>query len=293
MNQKNWPWWRNNPIDLQQARQHLREKLAQDGFETPGNTSLTLLKHTLNQPKSWLLSHGDYQLSPQENSTLQTSLNALLQGVPLPYVLGHWEFYGRTFQVTPDVLIPRPETELLVEKAIKYAGRVLKPCIIDVGTGSGAIAVSLAAELPRATILGVDLSFNALRVAQLNAQRLCQSKIHFFQGDLLTPFRGPFDLICANLPYIPRNTLPNLAVSRWEPRLALDGGESGLDAIRKLLKQAQTRLSPSGVILLETESSLGPETLAAAQAVFPNAQHRLIQDLASHDRLVEIHLNTS
>jgi release factor glutamine methyltransferase len=293
MNRKNWLLWRNKPIDLQGTRQHLRIKLTQGGFETPGNTSLILLKHALNQPKSWILSHGDYQLSPHEDSTLQKSLNALLQGMPLPYVLGYWEFYGRTFHVTPDVLIPRPETERLVEKAIEFAQGFLKPCIIDVGTGSGAIAISLAAELPGATILGADLSISALRVAQTNAQHQCQLNIHFIQGDLLTPFSGPFDLICANLPYIPRNTLPNLAVSNWEPCLALDGGETGLDAIQQLLRQAQTRLSPSGVILLETDASLGHETLAAAQRAFPKAQHRLIQDLAGHDRLVEIHLKTS
>lgn len=293
MNRKNWLWWRNSPINLQQTRQHLQKKLAQVGCETPGNTSLILLKHALSQSKSWILIHDNYQLNSQENHTLQTSLNALLQGLPLPYVLGYWDFYGRTFQVTPDVLIPRPETELLVEKAIEFTQGFLKPFIIDVGTGSGAIAVSLAAELPGATILGVDLSINALRVAQVNTQRLCQSRIHLIQGDLLTPFSGPFDLICANLPYIPRNTLANLIVSRWEPRLALDGGETGLDTIRELLRQAQSRLSPSGVILLETESSLGAETLAAAQAAFPKAQHRLIQDLAGHDRLVEIHLSTS
>lgn len=206
----------------------------------------------------------------------------------MPYILGHWDFFNRTFLVTPDVLIPRPETELLVEKALHYARRFEQPCIIDVGTGSGAIAVTLAAELPSAVVLGVDLSMTALRIAQVNANRLCAGRVNLIQTDLLTSISAEFDLICANLPYIPRQILSTLAVAQWEPHLALDGGESGLEAIEELLKQAQTRLSPSGVILLETEASLGAETLAAAQAAFPNAHHQLIQDLAGRDRIVEI-----
>lgn len=291
MKQKNWPWWRNNAINLHQTRQCLREKLAQNGCEAPGNTSLILLQHALSQPKSWILSHGDYQLNPQEKSTLQMSFKAFLQGVPLPYILGHWDFYGRTFKITPNVLIPRPETELLVEIAIQHARCLQKPRIVDVGTGSGVIAVSLAAELPSAIVLGVELSLAALHVAKENTHRLCQSRVHYVQGDLLTAFSGPFNLICANLPYLPRKSLSKLDVSKWEPHLALDGGKSGLDAIRELLEQALTRLTPSGVILLETDAALGTETLASAQAVFPRAKHQLIQDLAGHDRIVEIILN--
>lgn len=290
MNQKNCTWWRNNPINLLHTRQFLREKLAKTGCDTPGNTSLTLLENTLNQPKSWILSNDNYQLSTHEFNSLQTKLETLLQGVPLPYVLGHWDFYGRTFKVTPDVLIPRPETELIIERAVHHIKNLAQPCIVDVGTGSGAIAVSLAAEIPRAIVLGVDLSMAALKIAMLNAHRLCPSRVNFVQSDLLKPFSMKFDLICANLPYIPRHTLATLSVSRWEPNLALDGGETGLEVINSLLSQARTRLSPSGVILLETEASLGAKTLSAAQTFFPNSQQRLIKDLAGHDRLVEIHL---
>jgi release factor glutamine methyltransferase len=280
--------WRINPINLQQTRTHLRAALTNGGCESPGDTSLILLQHALNRPKSWILSHGEYNLIQQENHTLQSSLLKLLQGVPLPYVLEHWDFYGRTFQITPNVLIPRPETELLVDYALQYAGAFQQPLIIDVGTGSGAIAITLAAEWPGATVLGVDLSMDALRVAHTNAQRLCPSRVSFFQADLIAPFSTQFDLICANLPYIPQQELNHLSVAQWEPQLALDGGESGLEVICMLLKQAQNRLSPSGVILLETQSTLGAETLAAAQAAFPDAQHQLIHDLAGLDRMVVI-----
>lgn len=280
--------WRNKPINLQQTRAHLRAALTNGGCESPGDTSLILLGHALNRPKSWILSHGEYSLNQQEDHTLQTSLSQLLQGVPLPYVLGYWDFYGRTFHITPDVLIPRPETELLVEHALQYAGIFQQPLIIDVGAGSGTIAVTLAAECPGATVLGVDLSMAALRVAHANAQRICPSRVSFIQADLLAPFSTQFDLICANLPYIPSQELAHLPVSQWEPQLALDGGEAGLELIHTLLKQAQFRLSPSGVILLETHASLGVETLAAAHAAFPHAQHMLIHDLAGLDRIVVI-----
>ncbi len=215
----------------------------------------------------------------------------MLQGVPLPYILGHWDFFGRSFKVTPDVLIPRPETELLVELAFHSIQDQNQPVIVDVGTGSGAIAVSLAAELPGANIAALDCSLPALKIAQLNARLYAQNQIRFVQSDLLTPFRIRFDLICANLPYIPRERLNGLNVSRWEPRLALDGGESGLDVILKLLHQAQTRLSPGGSVLLEIESSLGENALKAACTVFPDAQTTCHKDLAGHDRIIEIHLS--
>jgi len=291
MKRKNSPWSRNNPINLQQTRQILQEKLAQTGCETPGNVSLIFLVNALNQTKSWILSHGDYRLSPQENTTLHANLERFLQGKPLPYILGHWDFYGRTYKITPDVLIPRPETELIIERAMLHLESLPQPSILDVGTGSGAIAVSLAAEMPTARVIGIDLSMGALQVARINAQRLCPSRIAFVQADLIMPFSMKFDLICANLPYIPRHTLSTLTVSRWEPSLALDGGETGLEVITALLNQAKTRLSQSGVILLETGASLGAETLAAAQSAFPEAQQQLIKDLAAHDRLVEICLN--
>jgi release factor glutamine methyltransferase len=285
--------WRNKPINLQKTRTQLRGVLTNGGCESPGETSLILLQHTLNRPKSWILSHDEYSLNQQENHTLQTSLAQLLQGVPLPYVLGRWDFYGHTFHITPDVLIPRPETELLVEHALQHAGAFHRPLIVDVGTGSGAIAITLAEELPGATILGVDLSMAALRVAQANAQRLCPSRVSFFQADLLTPFSTQFDLICANLPYIPSQELDRLPVSHWEPHNALDGGDSGLDVINSLLTQAQTRLSPTGVILLEIHATLGAETMAAVQAAYPHAHYQLMRDLAGLDRIVVIQQNRS
>ncbi len=264
------------------------ETLRQVDAEDPANTSLILLSQALNRPKAWILAHGEYAPSTEENHTLQNYLKDFLQGVPLPYILGHWSFYGREFTLTPDILIPRPETELLVELALAHLNQMEDPKVIDVGTGSGAIAVSLAAECPAARVFAVEISRPALTIAKYNSHKHDQPRINFVQADLLAPIHGLFDLIAANLPYIPTRTLEQLPALQSEPRLALDGGADGLHLINTLLEQTRTRLSARGVVLLEIESTLGKESLTAAQRVFPDAAHRLIPDLTGRDRIIEI-----
>lgn len=280
--------WRKKAINLNQWREHVQEKLLENGIDQPLNSTLLLLASALERDKTWVLSHIAYQPTPHESETIQTLSKQVAAGHPLPYVLGRWEFYGRSYRVTPDVLIPRPETETLVELALEYASQFKQPKIVDVGTGSGAIAVSLGAELPQATIIASDISLPALRIASENAQQHAQNQIQLLQADLLAPLSGPFHLICANLPYIPKNKLEELVVSRWEPRLALDGGESGFELITPLLQQARKRLAHHGTILLEIEASLGAAGVSLAASHFPDAQIRLIQDLAGQDRIIEI-----
>lgn len=263
--------------------------MAEGGIETPGNVSLVLLSNALNQPKTWVLTHGEYVLTPTENQTLQLNVERLVQGVPLPYILGEWEFYGRQFEVSPAVLIPRPETELLVERAIQSAAPFDHPLIADVGCGSGIIGISLAAALPQARVIALDLSHSALVVARRNAIRH-QVSLDLLQSNLLQPLSGPFHLICANLPYIPTKTLYNLDVTRWEPRLALDGGSTGLAIIQRLLAQAQTRLTPGGILLLEIEATLGQKAKKIAETAFPNADIQLFSDLAGKDRLIKVQI---
>jgi release factor glutamine methyltransferase len=279
---------RRKAINLQACRERLQKNLIKSGVDQPLNSSLLLLAAALDRPKTWILAHNEYQPTSQEIKQIQNLSQRVANGQPLPYVLGQWDFYGRSFKVTPDVLIPRPETETLVDLALAHARKIRQPKIIDVGTGSGAIAVSLAAELGESDVIASDISWAALRIAQENAQRLSQPEIQFLQTNLLEPLSAHFDLICANLPYIPTKKLQDLAVARWEPRQALDGGESGMDVIIRLLEQARTRLKDQGVILLEIESSLGPASLSAAKSAFPNAQIRLVQDLAGRERIIKI-----
>ncbi|MDY6845530.1 MAG: peptide chain release factor N(5)-glutamine methyltransferase [Chloroflexota bacterium] len=279
---------RSNVINLAEFRRDVRTKLTEKGDQNPDNTSLVLIAFSLNKTKSWILAHGEYELTSTETHTLQNYLAQYLQGVPLPYILGSWDFYSRPFKVSPDVLIPRPETELLVEKAIDFGQSLESLSIIDVGTGSGIIAVSLAANLAHADVFALDISRAALAVAKENARSHDQTRIKFIQSDLLTPLQRKFNLICANLPYIPSLKIETLQVAKWEPRLALDGGISGLNLIERLLEQAKTHLSPGGCLLLEIESSLGKPSLDIASDIFPEANRQLIQDLTGFDRVLQI-----
>ena len=288
MKLKNWHLLRRPAINLQGWRGQLHQSLVDSGIDQPINSSLLLLAAALERPKTWILAHGEYEPNPQEIQHIHNLSNRVTDGQPLPYVLGQWEFFGRSFKVTPDVLIPRPETESLVEIALERLKGIRQPNIIDVGTGSGAIAISLAAELPSAKVLASDISRAALKIAQENAQRLSHPEIRFLQADLLAPLAVQFDLICANLPYIPTGKLQDLQVAQWEPRRALDGGESGLEVIVSLLQQARASLTPAGITLLEIEASLGPASLSVARSAFPQALIRLTTDLAGRDRILEI-----
>ncbi|MGC8856145.1 MAG: peptide chain release factor N(5)-glutamine methyltransferase [Anaerolineae bacterium] len=269
--------------------------------DTPYLDAQVLLAHIAQQPRSWLLAHPEASLSTPELEKLHQALSRLESGEPLPYVLGHWEFFGLDFVVTPDVLIPRPETELLVERAIgwlqAHANERPRPRVVDVGTGCGCIAIAIATHLPTARLLATDISYPALRIARQNARnsRLHQ-RIDFLQCDLLPPpphglpTALHFDLICANLPYLPTQTLRCLPIYGREPTLALNGGEDGLDLIRRLLTVVPRWLKPGGRIMLEIEASQGSRALSLAYDTFSEAEIHLHKDLAGHDRLVEIQL---
>jgi release factor glutamine methyltransferase len=249
-----------------------------------------LIAHIVRQPRSWVLAHPATLLTPSQESTLEEALTALADGTPLPYVVGHWEFYGLDFEVTPDVLIPRPETELLVEKALAWLER--RPdarAAIDVGTGSGCIAISLASRVRSLKILATDISRQALKVAQRNAEKFSVAdRIEFICCDLLPPKKQPYDLIVANLPYIPTKTMESLPVYGREPTMALDGGSDGLDLVRKLISLAPGYLSPGGMMMLEIESSQGMAALSLAYDTFSHASIHLHRDLTDRDRLIEI-----
>jgi release factor glutamine methyltransferase len=202
------------------------------------------------------------------------------------------------FDITPDVLIPRPETELLVEKAIAWLQAApARRTVADIGTGSGAIAVSIAVNVPDAYILATDISQEALNAAHRNARKFnVDHRLEFVQCDLLPAMPEMFtseqhlDLICANLPYIPTETLHSLPVYGREPTLALDGGDDGLDLFRRLLKLAPDWLAPNASILLEIEATRGLQALRLAYAMFPEAEIHIQQDLTGLDRLLEIAL---
>jgi release factor glutamine methyltransferase len=267
--------------------------------EIPALEAQVLMAHVLQKSRAWVLAHPESELSPAQQLALERSAARRQKGEPLPYILGHWELYGLDLLVTPAVLIPRPETELLVERALDWL-RSHPNCrwAADIGTGSGCIAIALAVHIPDLKVLATDLSPQALQIANNNAIRHgVAERITFLQADLLAlPVHfqhHPFDLIASNLPYIPHQTLEELPVSQFEPFLALDGGEDGLDLIHRLVTQAPGYLSPHGCLLLEIEARQGEAACALTKAAFPQAQIQLLPDLAGHDRLVEVDLSKS
>ena len=264
--------------------------------ESPVIDAHVLLAEILEKPRSWVEAHPETLLTRSQLASAKKAVTRLEAGEPLPHVLGHWEFFGIDLLITPDVLIPRPETELLVERAIQWLkASPERRTVADVGTGSGCIAIAIAKSIPDVKILATDISRPALEVAHQNATRYNLAKrVDFVQCDLLPFYPGSlptdlhFDLICANLPYIPTQTLQELPIYGREPTLALNGGTDGLNIVRQLLDIAPGWLAPNGMILLEIEASQGMSAVSLAYDAFDNVEIHLHQDLAGHDRLVEI-----
>jgi release factor glutamine methyltransferase len=257
--------------------------------ESAAHEARSILCRVLQVSTAWLLAHREDDLSPESRAALNALVDRRAAGEPLPYLFGEWGFYDRAFNITPAALIPRPETELLVERALGllWARRVT---VVDAGTGSGAIAVVIAVHRPAAQVYATDISAEALALAESNAERH-DAPVTFLQGDLLTPIleRGiAVDLLLANLPYIPSEVVDTLPVARHEPRLALDGGADGLVLIRRLLDQAGALPRPPEHILLEVMAGQSGAVRDLALARFPGARVQVIPDLAGHDRLVDI-----
>lgn len=258
--------------------------------------SQVLLAFILDKPRTWILAHLESRLSPDQTSQIESALVRLEGGEPLPYVLGHWEFFGLDFNITPDVLIPRPETELLVERCLEWLEKhPTRRWIAEIGTGSGCIPVSLAKHISDLRVVSADISLSALKVAQHNIiKHNVADQVFLVQSDLLLGIKPDrfkrFDLICSNPPYIPELTLDSLQVSNWEPRLALSGGENGMHHINLLLQNATNILAPAGCLLIEIEASMGDALYEQSLQIFPNASVSILQDLAGKDRLIQVEL---
>jgi release factor glutamine methyltransferase len=276
-------------MTINEALLYGRHQLHQS--DSPALDARLLLEHLLQASHSFLVAHSDQTLTDVQQQQYFRLLERAARREPVAYLTGRAPFYGRDFLVTSAVLIPRPETELLVEAAAAWAAGHLPIHVVDVGTGSGCIAVTLARLLPQATLEATDVSAEAIAVARQNAQsQEVDGRIHFHQGHLLEPIEQQPDLIVANLPYIADDewTMVDDTVKWYEPAVALRGGPDGLDQIRELLAQATTRLAPAGALFLEIGWRQGHSTQALAQAYFPNAQVQLQADYAGHDRLVVI-----
>lgn len=273
-----------------QILKHASQTLLAAGCDTPRLDAEVLLAHVLGQTRAWLYAHPEHVPSSSQLSTYQSLLFRRSEREPVAYLIGHKEFFGLEFMVTPDVLIPRPETERLIELALQWAATSPSlRTIADVGTGSGAIAVALAVHLPQVRVMAIDNSPAALATAQRNARRHgVADRVHVLQGHLMAPLARTLHLIVANPPYLSQAELATAPpeVARWEPRAALDGGPDGLATMRHLLPMASDRLLPGGVLLVEIGASQGARVLTLARGLFPRASVEIAQDYANRDRLL-------
>ncbi len=283
--------------------------------DAPVTTARLLLSQVTQQSKEWLVAHGDESLSTAQQQQFHALLIRVIAHEPLFYVLGHREFFGLDLRIDKRVLIPRPETEMLVELALnelkveneELRNRDFTICnlpfsILDVGTGSGAVPIAIAKHVPDVALIATDISKDALLVARMNAERHgVADRITFVQADLLTGVHAMPLIITANLPYVTREEIDGLPaeIQDHEPRVALDGGEDGLDLVRRLLTQIAAMtdantLTPAlkgrGVraAFLEFGASQGPAVLEAARAILPHAQSEIKKDLAQLDRVLSI-----
>ena len=252
-----------------------------------------MIMNVMRVPRHRIYAYQEEEVPEEAEKVLHELVERRLKREPLAYIMGHKEFYGVDLLVRPGVLIPRPETEGLVEQTLFASMMRMEEgsfVIAEPGTGCGAIAVSLAIHLPAAHIVAMDLYETPLRVAEVNVQRHnVADRVTLLQGDLLEPFPEQVDLVVANLPYIRSESIDTLQPEiQWEPREALDGGADGLELIRRLLQQAHTKLKPGGAIILEVDPQQVGPIEAEAGTLFPSASCSVERDLAGLDRVLTI-----
>jgi release factor glutamine methyltransferase len=272
-----------------------RARLRAAGIDDANFEAELLLRHALGLGvnRAALLTRLAEQVALEQGEldAFEALLLRRLNHEPSAYILGTREFYRLDIEVTPAVLIPRPETETVVDEAIRLARIRHAGSVVDVGTGSGAIALALARALPDAAVIATDVSPEALVVARQNAARHgVEKRIAFLQGDLLAPLTQPVDLLVANLPYVTSSDLTALQpeVRDYEPSLALDGGADGLDLVRRLLADATSHLRPHAVLVLEIGAAQGPQAAREAAAAMPAARITVLRDLGGYDRVLVI-----
>ena len=277
-------------VSLRELFDQGREAIRQSGMENPELEASVLLAKAFNIEARDIYSHPEREFGPEEVEEFNRLLERRIKREPTAYILGEKEFYSRSFMVTPDVLIPRPETEILVEEALKILGNLISPSIIDVGTGSGCIAVTLGCERQDARIFATDISYEALLVARKNSERLGVSRrVSFIHADLLGCFKDKsFDLVVSNPPYVKGSDYISLDrdVRDYEPKLSLLGGEEGIDYIKEIVPQSKRALKKGGWCVIE----VGVNQSGRAREMFEEAGFEdisLTKDLSGIERVIK------
>jgi release factor glutamine methyltransferase len=262
-------------------------RLTGAGVGSPRMNAEVLLMFTLGVDRAYLYAHPERKLSAEECSRYEQALTERARGVPSQYITGHQEFWGIDFIVSPSVLIPRPETEHVIETVLPLARKLSKAKIVDVGTGSGCIAIVLAQELPAAEVHATDISSAALDIARVNAARhQLENRIHFEETDLLNgAAEGAFDFVVSNPPYVGESEEDQvqLEVRKFEPRNAVFAGPTGLEVIQRVIPQAEAALKPGGWLIFEISGTIaaGVKDLLGGWS-----ELRVIDDLQGIPRVV-------
>jgi release factor glutamine methyltransferase len=289
-------------VILSQALQSITQTLRGARIDYASVEAELLLGHVLAMSRTGLYTEPGRRLTSAEAERLRDLVRRRLDGEPAAYILGHCEFYGIDFYVDSGTLIPRPETELLVEEALELAHRIShqgkRTIIADIGTGCGAIAISLALALPRAKIYATDISPSALKIAEANCRRHgVNGRVELLQGNLLEPLSRSVDVIVANLPYVKDCEVADLSpeIREYEPTIAWAGGRDGLDKIREMLEQMQAKRSAypgegPAYLLLEIGQGQGEMVTSLLNDCFPQASIGLISDPGGIERVVKVGL---
>jgi len=241
-------------MNISTALASATEKLAEAGIAEPRRETASLMAFILDKDAAFVIAHSEDELSANQKILFDACIRRRAKREPFQYITRRQEFYGLEFEVTPDVLIPRPETEILVEEAINILSKLENPRFCEVGVGSGCISVSILANVPSAKAVGVDISEAALNIAYRNAERHnVAERLTLLESDVFSNVTGKFDLIASNPPYIPARDIDALQaeVRDHEPKSALDGGEDGLAIVERIISQSPELLLPNGRLLLE------------------------------------------
>ncbi|MDQ6694290.1 MAG: peptide chain release factor N(5)-glutamine methyltransferase [Chloroflexota bacterium] len=258
---------------------------------TPRLDAEVLLSHVTGLGRAALLARVEQELSAGQAQAFSSLVERRTHGEPVAYLTGHKEFYGLDLLITRDVLVPRPETESVVDACLEHLPETGNCRMADIGTGSGAILVAVATRRPNCRCFGTEISAEAMAVASENCRRAgVDKRITLLLGDLLEPLPGKMDLLAANLPYVSMGEAsPDVAT--WEPQVAVfGGGDDGTETIRRFLKSAPAYLLPGGTVIMETAYSQGKIVAGLSHDAFPGAEVEVRRDLSGYDRIVVIRI---
>lgn len=265
---------------LQKAIKELRE----NNIEEPISLARRILAFTLDVTKEYLIINNEKELSDKQEKEYNANIQRVILGEPIQYIVGKQEFMGIEFIVNSNVLIPQPDTEILVEKAIEVMKSMEEPKVLDLCTGSGSIAVSIAKNVAEAKIVATDISVEALEVAKQNDK---ENKIKFIQSDLFENINEKFDIIVSNPPYIKTEEIKQLSKQvQNEPKLALDGGQDGLYFYRKIIEEAHNYLNENGYLCLEIGEDQKEQVVEIIQSSKHYSNIKAYKDLANNDRVI-------